>query len=107
MRASSSSSPATIICTMGPNTRRRMDSATGLGTLHLLRDSDKYYIIKLCLGKITGCSTRMGRRSGLPRVRVRVGKFPPVQNPRPQQGFGGQARFFFCLPVRSLIFFFV
>jgi hypothetical protein len=59
------------------------------------------------VGKITGCSTRTGRGSGLPRVRVRVGKFPPVQNPRPQQGFGGQARFFFRLPVRSLIFFFV
>src|SRR6266852_1452364 len=58
-RASSSSFPAT---TMGPNTRRKVDNAMGLGTLHLLRGLDEYYIIKMCLVRI--CSYNISCLTG-------------------------------------------
>jgi hypothetical protein len=55
----------------------------------------KRIFVWACLGKITGLATCTGHRYGLPRVRVRVGIFPPARNPYLRGRLRGFARVFF------------
>ena len=52
---------------------------------------------------ITGWATCTGHRYGFPRVRVRVGIFPPTRNPYPRGGLRGLVWVFFFFTTNSQV----
>jgi hypothetical protein len=74
----------------------------GVAGYNNVSNQDRPTTSQVCLRKITGYITRTGHGYGLPRVRVRVGIFPPARYPYPRGGLRGFTRVFFFPSSPSL-----